>query len=992
MRTKKNSIIKKIILLMMLILIIQSLLFVGIISISGIISKLNENTFNVLNDKVREKNSYLNNQMLQYWGNIEKNETIINSYILNELNNKGVTTTELNKDSNLANEILMGVSNEIIAMLREHSVTGAFIVLDTDENNQPKNEDKKKEGFYIRDLDPESNSQENLDLLIDRGSADIAEKYKIPMSSHWKSKVVLDEVNSIYERDFFYKPINEAKRNKNIKSKDLGYWSRPATLTEDTIQVITYSVPLIDNKGNPYGIIGIDLTVDYINKLLKKDDINRLDSYIIAVRDNEKLDFDNVTGVGEIGETISQNFNNISFNVNKIYTDIYELKENENYKNTVYGCIKYLNLYNTNTPFDNEKWAVIGVSDKNNVLYYVNKLKTAIIISVTISGIIGILFALISGNLFTKSIRGLAKKVRESDPQEPLKLDKINISEIDDLSLAIMILSNKVVESATALSRILELLNMPIGAFEYKKNDEKVYCTKGFFSIIGINITSNYEKGIDNLAFKLIMEEITENPEENFHEVYKIVNEGEFPKWIRLKVKMEETRIFGVITDVTEEVIEKQKILYERDHDTLTGILNRRAFRRIVIQKLEESSESIAAMIMIDLDNLKYVNDTYGHDSGDNYIKQVANELREFKYHKGIVSRRSGDEFMIFIYGYKDKDSIRNIIKRVHEKMKNTLCLFENTEGIKIRASIGIAWYPDDSKEYKKLTSYADFAMYKVKHTVKGNVGEFNEEEFNKEEFLFKNKEELNKLIDGELVRYAFQPIVDAHTGEIFAYEALMRSQIDTIKSPFHIISLATAESKLYEIERLTWFKSLEAYVDNKDYIGDARLFINSIPNYVLSDEDSKKFEDKYGEYIPKLVVELLENERSNSEYTLKKRKLIEKWNAKLAIDDFGSGYNNEATLLEITPNFVKIDMEIIRGIHEDVNRQQITKNLIDYAKGRNIKIIAEGVETREELEKIIELGADYIQGYYFSKPEFTPPKIKEELVEEVKEISKKYF
>lgn len=812
------------------------------------------------------------------------------------------------------------------------------------------------------------------------------------MSGHWKSKVLLDEVNSIYERDFFYKPLNEAKRNKNIKYKDLGYWSRPSTLTEDTIQVITYSVPLIDSEGNPYGIIGIDLTVDYINKLLKKDDINRLDSYIIAVRDNEKLDFDNVTGVGKIGEAISENFNDISFNVNKIYTDIYELKESENYKNTVYGCIKYLNLYNTNTPFENEKWAVIGVSDKNNVLYHVNKLKASLIISIIISGIIGILFALISGNLFTKSIRGLAKEVRESDPQEPLKLDKINISEIDDLSLAIMMLSNKVVESATALSRILELLNMPIGAFEYKKNDDKVHCTKGFFNVLGINMDAKYENGIDKFTFDLIIEEITENPEENFNEVYKIVNKGEFPKWIRLKLKIEESRTFGVITDVTEEVIEKQKILYERDHDTLTGVLNRRAFRRITTQKLEEGNLGIGAIIMLDLDNLKYVNDTYGHDSGDKYIKQVASELKEFRYHNGVVSRRSGDEFMVFIYGYEDKETILKLVTRVHEKMKNTFCSFENTEKIKIRASIGIAWYPDDSNEYNRLTAYADYAMYKVKHTVKGNIGEFSKEEYNSEEFLFKNKENLNKLIDEELITYAFQPIVDAHTGEIFAYEALMRSKLDTIKSPFHIISLATAESKLYEIERLTWFKSLEAYVDNKDYIGDARLFINSIPNYVLSDEDSKKFEDKYGEYIPKLVVELLENERSNSEYTLKKRKLIEKWNAKLAIDDFGSGYNNEATLLEITPNFVKIDMEIIRGIDEDVNRQQITKNLIDYAKGRNIKIIAEGVETRKELEKIIELGADYIQGYYFSKPEFTPPKIKEELVKEVKEISKKYL
>ena len=93
---------------------------------------------------------------------------------------------------------------------------------------------------------------------------------------------------------------------------------------------------------------------------------------------------------------------------------------------------------------------------------------------------------------------------------------------------------------------------------------------------------------------------------------------------------------------------------------------------------------------------------------------------------------------------------------------------------------------------------------------------------------------------------------------------------------------------------------------------------------------------------------------------------------------------------LAITPDFVKIDMEIVRGIDKDLNRQQISKNLISYAKQRNIKIVAEGVETKEELEKLIEFGVDYIQGYYFSKPEFIPPEISEELVREILDINRK--
>lgn len=98
------------------------------------------------------------------------------------------------------------------------------------------------------------------------------------------------------------------------------------------------------------------------------------------------------------------------------------------------------------------------------------------------------------------------------------------------------------------------------------------------------------------------------------------------------------------------------------------------------------------------------------------------------------------------------------------------------------------------------------------------------------------------------------------------------------------------------------------------------------MPNYVLSYEDRKRFEELYGEHLDRLVIELLENERSNGDNISIKRKVIERWNAKLAIDDFGSGYNNEAVLLAITPDYVKIDMEIVRGIDKDLNRQQISK------------------------------------------------------------------
>lgn len=395
-------------------------------------------------------------------------------------------------------------------------------------------------------------------------------------------------------------------------------------------------------------------------------------------------------------------------------------------------------------------------------------------------------------------------------------------------------------------------------------------------------------------------------------------------------------------------------------------------------------------IVLWDLDNLKYVNDTYGHDYGDIYIRKAAAVLKQFEQYGGIVARRSGDEFFVFIYGFNDKSEIKSIVERVHDDVENTRISLPNGRTLKIRASTGIAWYPDDGSTYEELSRFSDFAMYKIKKTVKGSIREFNRKEYEQDSFLFNSQEDLNKLLEEELVRYAFQPIIRADNGEIFAYEALMRSQLENLKNPLHIIKLATVDSRLYEIERLTFFKTLESFVQNRERFGDRKLFINSIPNYVLVNEDLETFEKMYGRYLNNLVVEILENEHSDTEGTSEKINLISRWNSEVAIDDFGSGYNNESVILTMTPNYVKIDMEIVRGVHKDLNRQQICKNLITYAKQRNIKIVAEGVEYIEELEKLIELGVDFIQGYFFSKPDFIPPVIAEEKKEIVVEINRR--
>ena len=164
-----------------------------------------------------------------------------------------------------------------------------------------------------------------------------------------------------------------------------------------------------------------------------------------------------------------------------------------------------------------------------------------------------------------------------------------------------------------------------------------------------------------------------------------------------------------------------------------------------------------------------------------------------------------------------------------------------------MRASGGVAWYPKDAVDSDLLIKYADFAMYTVKHSTKGNIGEFDKQAYKNDAVLVTGIEELNRIIDEGSIRYAFQSIVSAKTGEIYGYEALMRPVSDMLNTPREFIRIAKADAKLNEVERLTWVYGLKEYkkqVDCGNIGSDARIFLNTIPNNMIDSESVALFRE----------------------------------------------------------------------------------------------------------------------------------------------------
>lgn len=983
LRKKSVSMLKRLLFPMTAVLIFQAILFYGAIIWGGTIDKLTTNSFEILNERVINRKISLENQMVQHWSNITMFNDTVNTHVENSLTKYGKTYSDLNPGSEAAEEALSNVLDDMIYQIRMNYVNGVFVIFNGS-NTAETGETDQYTGLHIRNLDQDHISSNNTDLLVEHAPSKLTKTLNIPLDTWWKP---VFEFTPNSDSDFYFKPYNAAFGQKIDDFKDYGFWALPHRVSGEDIPVVSYSTPLVNQEGEVYGVIGVEITVDYIQKCIPYTEINsdRTGAFLLGMSDNEENAFVRAVSTGSTYKQLFGESDKVYINSKPVHTDTYSFKNCNRTNDSAYGSVQYLDLYNSNTPFEHERWALIGIQRQAELNYIPDTIKALVLFSLMLSIVIGFVCVLISTTLVTHPITSLVNKLRESTSQNLISLDKIGMTEIDELSTAIEMLSRNVADNASKLSRIISMADVDLGAFEFDKHTTKTFCSGSMFSLLGLEPC---ELGyVSTEVFNERMDKLNRNLDETFEEkgvrIYRITSENQPSRWVRLKMAEDDFRILGVIVDITHEMHERRKVEYERDYDILTNLLNRRAFQAAIEKRFENESQlKISAILMMDLDNLKYINDMYGHDYGDLYIKTAASGLQKTEDINAIISRRSGDEFFVFLSGYETKEDLRKVIDKIKDNIRTSYMNLPNGQEYRLKASAGVAWYPEDSTNYEDLIRYADFAMYRVKNTTKGEFTEFDAETYRENSHLLQSKGELNKLIDSQLIEYHFQPIVDVKTGNIFAYEALMRSKLETLKSPLEILAIAKSQSMLYQIERLTWFLAMETYVTNIEKFGNSNIFINSISNQTLSQSDIFSFEKKFETYLPRIVLELTEEEKSDETFTGFKKNIIARWGASIAIDDFGSGYNGESALLAIEPEFVKLDMSLIRGVEKDESRYQLLSNLISYAKGKNIKIISEGVETLPEMETLIALGTDYIQGYFLGKPSKEPQLIDPKLIQ----------
>lgn len=979
---------------MLWILFIEIALLVGILYLCRINTSLEQNAVDILQIQTENRQNYLQGQMLDAQ-DLSSLADKINAVTQAMLDDGKISLDTLDSGSDAASPLLLSIGDSLISSMRHRPVTGIFVVLNThDLDTREKGEPLPC--LYLRDLDPDSApSQRNSDLMLVRAPAQVVQSLYIATDTSWTPSINYGANGS---SGFLY-PVFQAAYHGNgeLDAADYGHWtSSPYTLSGDDHSAIAYTIPLILDDGTVYGVLGVEILESYLQALLPGTELQNGSSgtYLLGVASNSAIGKDDLT-VSVISASPAANAPQQSYD----QTLLLKPSKRGGYQSDsplglCHAAVAPLTLYNRNAPFSNEQMLLIGSVPVSALYAFSGDVVWLLIIAVLVVLTAGLFSSLVLARKLSRPISRLSDEVahaRESRSSIPM-LSATGIIELDRFSSAFTQLGREVLDTSTKFLRIMDMASVELGGYELRSAPDSIYVTDNFFDLLGM-------PGVDAgdltaQSFRELLQRFERScphsPAPDGAMLYHIRLPSGKERYLRIETTHEDGAQVGLAEDVTANTLEKLRIEHERDYDTLTDLYNRRAFRRICAEFFC-SPEKLghAALLMFDLDNLKQINDTFGHDWGDEYIRLTGECFAKNAPARTVCARISGDEFNALFYGYNDQDTLRADICALKAALEQSVVQLPSGRELRVSVSGGVAWYPESSTNLITLRKYADFAMYQVKHSRKGELLEFDPEVYRTDLQERRCHEEFRRLINEELVTYHFQPIIDAKDGSVFAYEALMRVDLPTLHSPADVLRLAREENCLHEVERITFFRASSAYqtLENAGkVVPSALLFVNSIASQYLTPDELSEYSARYASILPRIVIEITEEEVLDPK-ALRIKQTIRGSSGAFALDDYGSGYSNERSLLELSPNYIKIDLSIIRDIDTDANKRQIVSNTVSYAHQRGMKVVAEGLETADEVRTVLSLGVDLLQGFFLAMPQAEPGGASEESLAVIAEV-----
>ncbi len=423
---------------------------------------------------------------------------------------------------------------------------------------------------------------------------------------------------------------------------------------------------------------------------------------------------------------------------------------------------------------------------------------------------------------------------------------------------------------------------------------------------------------------------------------------------------------FGVILNRIRQEHMTTKMGTLQLRDAHTGLLNMKGLIAQVNENYDEYSRYHIAVSIYAIPRYRYILQNFGLENADEIASLTSEALQLANPNSSLIARISDDEFIIMNL-IEDPEMIGPTIDHATSTFFPIVNEYNRTREKEFSVDVNCGCVVSEPGWDNDLLSFIKAATGEMYL----NRMKYGQPSILKEEKSYEVDYNIFELlIEKNLFTYHFQPIVDARTGEIYAYEALMRTDDKINLKPDQILETASEYKRLYDIERATLFNVME-YMDKHfdDFLG-RRVFINTIPGCFLKDKDYRQLVKKYGHLFGYCTIEIIEkNETTDAELMQIKCLECNGVSCQLAIDDYGTGFSNIVNLLRYQPQIIKLDRFLITDVHKDTNKQLFISNTVEFARLNDIKVLAEGVETKEELCKVIGLGVDLIQGYYTARP-----------------------
>ncbi len=430
-----------------------------------------------------------------------------------------------------------------------------------------------------------------------------------------------------------------------------------------------------------------------------------------------------------------------------------------------------------------------------------------------------------------------------------------------------------------------------------------------------------------------------------------------------------------VVHDITERKLFEEQLMDQATHDSLTGLANRNLLNDRLTQATayQKRKKMLFAVMLLDLDRFKVVNDTLGHNAGDKLLKEIAERLSSGVRNYDTVARLSGDEFVILVNDVTDTNDIITVAKNILNLFNTSVKISDNE--LFVAASIGISMFPSDGDSADHLLMKADTAMYHCKAQGGNNYQFFSEEMNLKAKDRLSMETNLRKALEQQEFVLYYQPKVSLSTGEICGMEALIRWQRDgKMISPAEFIPLAEETGVIIPIGEWvlrTACRDMKKLID-KGYTGlvissnlSSRQFANdNLVELILSILDETGLDPVYFEL--ELTESIL---MKDEEKLIKKLCALKDRGIRLSIDDFGTGYSSLSYLKRFPIDVLKIDRSFVMDITTNPDGAAIVETILAMTHTLKLRSVAEGVEKLEELMFLAEHGCDELQGFYFSRP-----------------------